>query len=299
MKGIFLIMGASLIWAVDTLIRYPLLRAGISAERIVFTEHLLLTMCFIPVLYKGREKIWQAKISEAFYFLIIGGLGSAIATLAFTKAFTFINPSLVILLQKLQPIVAITLAWVFLKEPIHKKFLWWAALCLVGGIMISHKDVFPGLSKMDFSYSFLNKKSLVGYGLTIVAIVGWGAATVFGKKLSLNGFKAKEIMGGRFFFGFLTLLPFVYYTEVVFDFVPETWGKIALMVVLSGLLGMYLYYRGLKLIPARLCALAEMFFPFCAVAVNWIFLDARLDPVQLGGGVLLLLGSTVIQLKHY
>jgi hypothetical protein len=45
---------------------------------------------------------------------VIGGVGSAIATVAFTESFQFLNPSLVILLQKMQPVVAITLAAIVL-----------------------------------------------------------------------------------------------------------------------------------------------------------------------------------------
>jgi drug/metabolite transporter (DMT)-like permease len=71
------------------------------------------------------------------------------------------------------------------------------------------------------------------------------------------------------------------------------------MVLISGFMGMGLYYLGLKRLSARLCALAEMFFPFCAIAVNWIFLEATLAPLQLLGGFLLLVGSTVLQLKRY
>ena len=106
-------------------------------------------------------------------------------------------------------------------------------------------------------------------------------------------------MAGRFSMGFLCLLPFTYLNSWPFDLNVMTWGKIAAMVAISGLLGMYFYYQGLKRISARVCALTEMAFPFMAVAINWIFLDAKLDALQIVGALLLLLGSTVIQLRHY
>jgi drug/metabolite transporter (DMT)-like permease len=62
---------------------------------------------------------------------------------------------------------------------------------------------------------------------------------------------------------------------------------------------MFLYYQGLRRIPAMLCTLAEMFFPFMGVIVNWLFLDAILTPLQLIGGLVLISGSMVIQIKHY
>jgi drug/metabolite transporter (DMT)-like permease len=301
MLGIFYVIFAGLLWAFDTLIRYPLLFGGISAERIVFTEHLFLVLFFLPMLIKDRAVIWQTKISSVFYFMIIGVFGSAIGTLCFTKAFTMINPSLVILLQKLQPIISFTLASFFLGEKMKKPFLSWAAVALIGGLLISSPDILPGLSHFDFKLGFLSQTAMMGYLLTMVAVVSWGASTVFGKKLTAQGFGEGHIMGGRFLFGLIFMSFYAYSNKSLmhFDWQAIVWGKILLMVLLSGLLGMYFYYKGLKTISARVCALAETFFPLSAVALNWFFLGARLTPVQLVGAGLLTLGSAVIQLKHY
>lgn len=300
MKGVIFIFTACILWAIDTLIRYPLLWGGVSAESIVFTEHIILTLIFSYALYHSRKKFLGLKLKGVFYFFVIGGLGSALGTLAFTKAFGILNPSLVILLQKFQPIVAIVFAYIFLKEKFKPEYFAWAFLCLVGAGLISYQDIATGLSGMDWSWhGLVTSSTVLGYFYTLVAVVSWGSSTVFGKKLSLQGFNTTEIMAGRFFMGFLCLLPVG--LTVTGGQIPqgEVLGKILAMVVISGLLGMYFYYNGLKKIPARLCALAEMFFPFCAVAINWIFLGKELTLMQLLGGALLLLGSTVIQIKHY
>ncbi|MCO4793134.1 MAG: DMT family transporter [Bacteriovoracaceae bacterium] len=299
MKGILLIFLACLLWACDTLIRYPLLGSGMAATKIVLTEHLILTLLFSWVVYKSRKKIWSMQVGHISYFIVIGGLGSALGTLSFTKAFTMINPSMVIILQKLQPLVAITLARFVLGEKIKKEFILWAIPCLIGGLMVSYKDIFPGLKDFDFSTAFSNPQALAGLGLTLVSIISWGASTPFGKKLSKEGYKETEIMFGRFSMGLLCLLPFITMEEVTFDNDAVVWGKLSAMVLLSGILGMWFYYTGLKKLPARICALAEMAFPFFAILVNWVFLGATLDLLQIMGGVLLLLSSTMIQLKHY
>ncbi|WP_372651448.1 DMT family transporter [Halobacteriovorax sp.] len=299
MQGILYILLACFLWAIDTLIRYPLLGEGISASRIVFTEHLILTIFFIPLFVKKIKLFWQSKVAYVFYFLIIGGLGSAIGTLAFTRAFSLINPSLVILLQKFQPIIAISLAAIILKEKMRKDFIIWAAICLAGGLLISYEDIASGLRSVDFDRSLFDQKFLLGYALTFLAVFSWGCSTVFGKKLTTCGFKEKEIMAGRFFMGFICLIPILLTGDIQMDMDVNIWGQIIAMVVISGLLGMFVYYKGLTLVSARVGALAEMFFPFCAVIVNWIFLNQALTFQQIMGGVLLLIGSTVIQLKHY
>lgn len=297
MTGIFLIIGACFLWALDALIRYPLVGKGFSAVSLVFIEHTMLAVLSAYLFFSNISKLKQNKFKPIWYFFIIGGVGSALATVAFTRAFVFVNPSLVIILQKFQPVVAIVLARIVLKETMSKQFLGWALICLIGALMISFSDL---QSVFNLSSNVIWQDNAVkGYLLIAVSIFGWGAATVFGKKLSLIGFNEKEIMSNRFVFGFLALLPLL--PQMEFDKVLITDGifKIAVMVMISGVLAMYLYYQGLKRVSARACALAELFFPFAAVVVNWIFLDATLNSLQIMGGLVLLLGSLIIQVKKY
>lgn len=291
MKGFLLIVAACALWAADTLIRYPLLFSGPSAQRIVFTEHLFLVALLLPIAWKSRAVFWRAQVSHLFWFLVIGAFGSAYATLAFTKAFSLINPSLVILLQKLQPIVAISLAHVMLGERIKPAFLFLALLALFGAFLISSPDILPGLQNV----SLISENAMLGYGLTLFAVVAWGSSTVFGKKLGGSGYNETQIMFGRFFMGLIALIPMFFTTGIELDLNFAINGKILLMVLISGLAGMWLYYLGLKRVTARVSALAEMFFPLCAVTINWIFLDKGLEPVQIFGAALLILSSTMIQ----
>jgi len=143
MLGIVFVILAGILWAIDTLIRYPLLGAGVLAEKIVFIEVLFLSIIFIPLLLKDAKKFGGIKLSTIFYFMVIGFGGQAIGGLAFTKAFMLINPSLVILLQKLQPIVAITLARVLLGEKVKKEFVLWAAVALVGSWLVVFSILVP------------------------------------------------------------------------------------------------------------------------------------------------------------
>lgn len=300
MLGIFLVIVACLLWGMDTLIRYPLVETGIDATKIVFYEHMVLALIFSVRLFPSLRNIGQMRMGDFFGFLIIGGLGSALGTVAFTESFNYINPSLAILLQKLQPVVAIVLAAVILQERIEKKFLIWAAVCLLGGLMVSAPDIarFYKLVVNDFSI-VTSDAATRGYLLVAISILGWGSTTVFGKKLSLSGFDTRSIMGGRFLIGFLVLIPFIPLNQSLLLPQTEDYLKILLMVIISGAAGMYFYYQGLQRISAKTAAIAEMFFPFFAIMLNWIFLGKELTEIQLFGGMLLILGSFVIQIKKY
>lgn len=300
MAGIFLVILACLFWGMDTLIRYPLVERGINPVTIVFYEHLVLVGIFSLRLIPNLKRIGELRLADMFSFLIIGGVGSAIATVAFTESFQYLNPSLVILLQKLQPIVAILLAAIVLKEEIHKQFLVWAFICMVGGLLVSSPDIirFYDLLVNDQG-QVTSDYALQGYLLVGVSILGWGSTTVFGKRLSMAGFETKSIMAGRFLTGALVLIPFVQWNRSMIMPEGQDYLRILIMVIISGALAMWLYYQGLKRLPARTTAIAEMFFPFFAVIVNWFFLGKQLNDWQLLGGGILIIGSLIIQLKKY
>src|SRR5690606_29315432 len=121
-SGPWLIFLAALLWASDAPFRVGLLD-DLPTVFIVLVEHLISLIVlafFIPQTLKKLAAIrdWRSWA----VLLVIGVGGSAGALLLFTQAFAYMNPSVVILLQKIQPVVAIVLAIVFLKEKLTKHF---------------------------------------------------------------------------------------------------------------------------------------------------------------------------------
>lgn len=294
--GPFLLILAGLFWAIDTLIRYPLLEK-ISAPTIVFFEHIILLILFSPKIVhvlcskRANKVIYK---NNLFNFFMVGGVGSGLATLAFTKAMSIINPSIVIVLQKLQPVIAITLAVILLGEKLSKKFFLSTLLCFVGGMLLSHKDFEVLLQDSNQNSHFL------GYILALLAVIGWGSATVYSKKLINAGLSESEILSGRFLMGFIAVLPFFLLEKVnIILLGPMIFIQILIMVLLSGLCAMYFYYKGLRYISAKLCAILEMFFPLSAIVINYLILDIVMTPIQILGTCCLILGSATIQINEY
>jgi drug/metabolite transporter (DMT)-like permease len=293
--GTVFIILATFFWALDTLIRYPLLNAGLSAIQIVFMEHVILVTGLWCWLALKRQKLWSFTRKDLLSLIVIGGLGSAIGTLAFTEAFSYMNPTLVILLQKLQPVVAISLSAWLLKEKLSTGYVLCVVLAFSGSFMLMYSDIVALLSSSGWHYSSELFTRLTGYGFTFIAVISWGASTVFGKRLALKGYSSGQIMNGRFTVGLVVLLPFLFaampYEQAVnLDFT----AKILVMVLMSGAVGMLLYYQGLKKVDSKHSALAEMAFPVMAGVINWAVLDATLSPLQILGGVVLVLASFAV-----
>lgn len=298
MTGILMIMFATFLWALDTLIRYPLLAQGYGTLEIVLIENLILFLIALPFLWRARMKFLSLNKTQWLAFIVIGGLGSAIGNLAFTHAFSVLNPSLVILLQKLQPVVAALLAFLLLKERLGPWFLGALGMCIGGSTLMIAPGIQAMFSNGSFAYTSENIAVVVAYGATLTAVISWGAATVFGKKLSNSGLNSTDLMAGRFSIGFAFLLiisiaspgnQFSHVTEVNFI------GPIVVMVVVAGLLGMYFYYQGLSRTKSSIAALAEMFFPVAAVMLNWLVLDASLNFYEISGAFVLVAGSMLAQ----
>lgn len=298
MAGTFFIMVACFTWALDTLIRYPLLNAGYSTLQIVLIEHLVLVLVTAPLLWRYRSEFQAMSKTSHGCLFFIGGVGSALGTLAFTQAFAYLNPTVVILLQKLQPIVAIILAYLFLKEKIQANFVQWACVILLGSLVMMWPDLLT-LRGAQWHYASDSASLIKGYGYTLVAVFAWGAATVCGKYLSLQNVSANAIMSGRFMTGLLVLLPLALFDTSSVSAMPfHDLGLAVLMALLSGLIGMWFYYRGLRTVPAQMATLAELSFPVFAAAINWLVLDMGLTSYQIIGGLMLILGNIGLRLKE-
>ena len=113
-------LGASL-WGTDTVLRRPLAGA-VSSLAVVFYEHLALSAVLLPVCIGTRAEWQRLRAAEWCAVLVIAWGGSALGTLCFTRAITLGNPTTAVLLQKLQPIIAISLAAGILGEKMTKNF---------------------------------------------------------------------------------------------------------------------------------------------------------------------------------
>jgi drug/metabolite transporter (DMT)-like permease len=295
MAGTFFIMIACLTWALDTLIRYPLLNAGYSTFQIVLLEHVTLFLITLPLLVRHRKEFKRLSGLGFVSLFFIGGIGSAVGTLAFTQAFQYLNPTVVILLQKLQPLVAIVCASWLLKEKIRRHFAYCALVILLGSVTMILPDI-TKLSLGTLHYSEQGHDILLGYGYTLLAVFAWGMATVCGKYLSRSGMSPNAIMSGRFTTGLLVLTVLALSNQDQITSISMTdLGSLIVMAVLSGLAGMWLYYQGLVRVPAQVATLAEMTFPVFAALINWWALGISLNEYQIIGAVLLMVGNVEIR----
>ncbi len=131
-----------MLWGTDALWRTSLLTT-LTAPAIVFWEHVLLVAATGWLLWRARAVLARLSAPDWFAVALVGVGASAVATVLFTGAFRMASPTTVVLLQKAQPLVAITLAAVLLREPLPPSFWPLLPVALLGTYLISFGDTGP------------------------------------------------------------------------------------------------------------------------------------------------------------
>lgn len=281
----FVIFIAAMLWASDAPFRYHLTRE-LSASFIVLAEHAVNVLLVLPFVIAGWREIRALTWKQWAAILVIGVGASAVASILFTKAFSYVNPSVAIVLQKLQPLIAISLAAVFLREKTGKRFWLWAIVALAGAYVISFPDFRPEL----YSGEGWNPNT-VGILLAIGAAALWAAGTVVGRYALGTAMRFQTLTALRLLVAFIFLL--------FLNAKPETFGVvqaltpkdilfIIIVAVTSGFVSLMVYYKGLQHTKASIATIAELGFPFLAVVVNAAALGIFLRPSQLVGMLILL-----------
>lgn len=230
-------------------------------------------------LRKLNYKDWLAFAGVAF-------LGGAVGTMAITKALfyvNYINLSIVILIQKLQPVFALSLAAILLKERLPKEFFFWAGLAIAGAYFMTFGTELPKFSVGD--------KTTIASMFALLAAVSFAASTVLSKRALKNvGFELGTYL--RFLSATVIMLLIVFSSGTISSVTKVSLNQVYIFLLIaftSGGTAIFLYYFGLKRIPASVASICELAFPLTAVILEYFIRGHILNPVQWAGATVLLL----------
>jgi drug/metabolite transporter (DMT)-like permease len=278
--SVLLVAFGAAMWGMDAILRVPLLEVA-SPSQIVLLEHLVLLVYSVPAVVLSWRFFRGLGTAQWVALLIIGWGGSALATLLFTTAFAVGNPTVVILLQKTQPLFAIALAAILLRERLGWAYWPCFAVAMVGAYMISFGDLGP--------FRALTSAEALAAALALGAALLWGSSTVLGR-LVLKDLPFPALTGARLLLAVPLLAGIVVAQGAIggldSGFVAAP-GQVVLLALIPGLLALLLYYRGLTGTRASYATLAELAFPATAVVLNWTLLGVGVSPNQVIGFVLL------------
>jgi drug/metabolite transporter, DME family len=283
--GVLLVALAAAMWGTDPIIRKPLSHTT-SATTIVFGEHVLLVLLTLPFLAAALAAVFRAGWRYVACAVVIGAGASAVATILFTEALfhsDFVTP---VVVQKIQPLIAIAGAALVLGERPRARFAWFLVPGLIGFYLVSMPDPWhPTL------------KGLVPIVQATAAAALWALGTVLGRYLSRE-LAFHHIVTLRFFFGLIGSAVGLWVMDA------KAWagwhdeGWIALLAVMTGLLALSLYYVGLKKTPAMMASLAELTYPVIAVFAGIYAYNAHLKWSQWVGAAIIVAVVTLLPVQR-
>jgi drug/metabolite transporter (DMT)-like permease len=275
---------AAALWGIDGIVFQPAL-SNLPVPLVVFIESSIVAVILSPIFFKEFSQLKKLDSKDWIAFFGVALFGGALGTMAITKALfyvNFVNLSIVILIQKLQPIFALSLAAVMLKERLPKVFFLWAGMAIFGAYFMTF-----GLSTPNFQ---TGDKTWVAAGFSLIAAISFSSSTVFSKRALINvSFEMGTYL--RFLFSAVIMLVFVLpLGDLSSITVVSTlqWIIFLLIAFTTGGAAIFLYYYGLKKITASVATICELAFPLTAVVLEYFIHGNILNPIQWIGVVILI-----------
>ncbi len=292
------IISAAFLWAFDGVVLTPWVNdLGLwDVPTFVLMLHATASVFLTYFIVKRRQELRQLNKKDWLAFILTGLFGGAIGTMAIVGAIievhtAHLNISVVLLLQKLQPIFAIILALLILRERPRSIFYFWGIMALLGSYLLTF-----GLAAPDFSAEGMLLPAL----LAILAAFSFGSSTVFSKRAVA---KVSHGLGTALRFLITTGIMAVIITIITIlkasgvstmyagwsGLESITWsmiGAFVLIALTTGGTAIFIYYWGLKRVTASRSTIFEMAFPVSAVILEYIIHGSMLSAGQWIGAIL-------------
>lgn len=282
--GAMAICIAATLWGLDGVVLTPRLYS-LDIGLVVFIFHALPFLLMNLFMYKQYKHLRNFTAGDVLVFFLLSLLGGAVGTLAIVKALFLVNfkaLTIVVLLQKLQPVFAITLAALLLGEKLKRNFLLWSALAITAGYFLTF-----GFHLPDFG---TNNNTALAAGFSLLAAFAFGSSTVFSKKI-LQKFSFFTATFYRYAFTSIIMLLYVLSTGILMN-IPEItgiqWTIFWIIGITTGSGAIFLYYFGLTRIRAMLATICELCFPVSAILFDYLVNERTLSLIQwISAGVLI------------
>jgi len=278
-----LIVIAALLWSLDALVRRQLY--FIPAPFLVTIETMIRVLILLPWFTRFLPEYKLMKAKDWWVMMGMGIISGMIGVTLFTAALAQVNDinySVVALLQQTQPLFAVFLAVLILKEKVSLKFALLGLVAMIAAYFLA----FPGLVPTFLGNSGELKAALLALG----AAAAWGSGTVLSKlMLSKLSYAATAML--RFIITGITALVWSLFSGqsyVLSTLTVNQWGMILFLAIVGGVASFMLYYKGLQHTEAKVSTFAEMTYPLTAAFIGFAFLGERLVLIQIVAAVVLL-----------
>ena len=289
-------LGAAL-WGTESAWRIPL-NDLFDAKVIVFWEHVLILLMFLPILLPRLSELRMINRRTWGFLLFSGFAGSAVGTIFFTLALKYGNPTVVNVILNIQPVISTLGAVLVFGDKLAPRFFLYAAIAILAGmfLLVEH----PELTGVSFAQAGLT----IGTGYALICAFFWAGSTVAGRGVML-GMSLRLASSMRIVIGFvcMTVILLAYgklngaaLWPVAAQAHPDrAIGALVLLASISGGMPLLIYFEGLRRTRASTAGYFEMMQTLAAVCITWGFFHAALRPHQKVAALILIAAVTMVQ----
>ncbi|MBA3543232.1 MAG: DMT family transporter [Chthoniobacterales bacterium] len=295
--GPWLVASGAALWGTESAWRIPLNNL-FDAEVIVFWEHVLILVMFLPLLFVRLKEIPKIDGRTWGYLIFSGFAGSAVGTVFFTLALKNGNPTVINVILNIQPVISTIGACLLFRDRLAPRFFLFAGIAILAGIFLSVDH--PELIGVSFASAGLN----LGTGYALICALFWGLSTVAGRGvmtgMSLRLASSLRVVVGLFCMTLILLVMGKMHGAALWPPAaqanPSTAiGALILLASISGGIPLLIYFEGLRLTRASTAGYFEMMQTLAAVCITWGFFQAALRPHQIVAALVLMAAVTMVQ----
>jgi drug/metabolite transporter (DMT)-like permease len=289
-------LGAAL-WGTESAWRIPL-NALFDAKVIVFWEHVLILLMFLPILLPQLTELRKID-GRTWGFLIFSGFaGSAVGTIFFTLALKYGNPTVVNVILNIQPVISTLGAVLIFGDKLAPRFFLYAPIAIIAGMFLSVER------PESITVSFEKAGLTIGTGYALICALFWAGSTVAGRGV-MTGMPLRLASSMRIVVGLvcMTIILLGYgklnaaalWPLAAQEHAGQAVGALLLLASISGGVPLLIYFEGLRRTRASTAGYFEMLQTLAAVCITWGFFHAALRPHQIVAAIVLIGAVTMVQ----
>ncbi|NLB24669.1 MAG: DMT family transporter [Clostridiales bacterium] len=253
---------------------------------LVFLKYLIALLCLILFKLKIDGTSFIIK-KDVPYYIICAIFGEIVYFWAEYTAMDYIPIALITIILAFVPVASVITEKLIYKVRANAKIYMGIFFCIIGISFVVGAD-----------FSVLFSGRIIGYLLSLVAVLSWNAYNFVTRKLTGN-FTELTLTVNQLIMTVIISAPFaIAKRPPLTAFTPQVVGGIMYLGIISAALGFLMYIFALKILGPTPTALFSNFLPITAALFGWVSLHEVILPLQILGGILVIIaGSFVIREK--
>jgi drug/metabolite transporter (DMT)-like permease len=286
-RGYAYVSIAAILWAVSGSASKYLFNNGLSPFQIV---QMRTTIAFVGLLiWLGFRHPSLLRIAprDTIYFLLLGIFGIAAAQFFYLFAISKINVAAAILLQYTGPVFVTLYSIVFTRYKLRPA----TVIAIIGTLT----GCFLVVGAYNIDLIGVDRAGIIGGLLAAVAFATYSLLSEYG----MRKYNPWTVLFYAMFFAAL-IWNILHFPLAAFfhGYSPVAWGWILFIGVLGTIVPFGLYFEGINLIRSTHASITATLEPITAGALSFIFLKETMGPLQILGGVLVIVSIILLQYKQ-